>query len=106
ADRGVLLEDSDLQTTSFGTGRGGDIVVEGSEIRLVAESGNWAQQTSLGSTIDSASYGEGDAGRIRLRTPGPLTMNGLSVVNASAFVGGCGGQVEVEAASLLLRGSE
>jgi len=88
SDSLVLQNEAQLSSASFGTGRGGDVIVNAQAILINAGNTNDGIVTGITASVDPrGEQNDGDAGRIRINS-GTLTMIGDTAEIVSTNSGG------------------
>jgi filamentous hemagglutinin family protein len=82
--RNVTLSDgSFIATTTFGSGKGGDLIINASEsVQVIGTSAD-----GRSSSLSAGTSGTGDAGDIRITTPALLVRDGAAVTAGTSDVG-------------------
>lgn len=88
-----LLNGGDIGSSTFGPGRGGNVVVNASESLDIS---GFTPIFLAPSTINAASFGMGDAGSVVVNT-GVLTLSNSGNIGTTALAQGNAGNVEVSA---------
>lgn len=101
-DRLMVLNSGTLLSSTFSIGNGNDIFVEATE--SISLSG-FNPVSFVSSLISPATFSEGNAGSVTVRTQQLDLMNGGQISSAT-FAGGNAGNVQVEAQTIRMAGNE
>lgn len=126
ADRISLAEAAQIQSDTYGKGRGGDLILKASE-SFFSNSGSFlltvkkdasgdagylsieSQNISLSNTsiISSTTYGEGNAGEVRLKASETAYFDGPSItLSVAKESSGKGGDIHIDAKDVVLSGNK
>jgi hypothetical protein len=95
----TLDQAQDIDVTTDGSGRGGDVSIDSHRITL-----NGAGQAPFNTGVFAKSDGAGDAGDIRIQA-GTLLVTSAASIDGSAHASGRGGDVSINANDVLIDGS-
>lgn len=93
-----ILDGAQIDTTTFGAGRGGDVLVSASNMLLDGNS------NAAGTGIGSQTQGSGDGGNVTVDVSGQLSIVDAAQITTDAFAAGNAGNVSVTAGSISVDG--